>query len=402
MAKVTVTAAGETATAEYGSVPASPYPVVDYATLAKPGDTFSQALNRLTFKAQVRVPAGLYEIVDFAEGGGVYGCYAPQCMGILGAGIDKTIIQLRPNSSKQAGKVPLQSTQTTNPLALMRLGTGKVISSGFTISGTEQPIDPNTGEPHVYGGWTQYKSTGSYVGDVKVTGIPGNWNSPPGETFANNAYRDVDTLFERVEVDGFIWLWTRKADGTLVKTKGRRVGGSPLGGNASTRLTIRDCYFHDSLVSMLTCSFTSNPQTGTPSVDFTTERVRVENNGNHTTASGRTASGINHEGVHGKISHRYPTIVMANGGFPHFSFVSLQQEAEIEIIEPTWIGGPDWAKGCLVIAQRDFYAGFPNKQVTLPRVIKNGKVLIPAPKGAKESVNVVSYARPDTHYVLIR
>lgn len=404
MPRVTVSTAGETVHTDYSvsTSPVSSFPTVDYATLAQPGDTFNQALNRLTSPARVRVPAGLYEIVNFTQGGGVYGCYAPLCQGIIGAGIDKTIIQLRPGSSTKANLVPVQSTKTTNPLTMMRLAKGQVISSGFTISGTEQPVDPNTGLPHLYGGWTQYMGNGSHVSDVKVTGIPGDWNSPPGETFANNAYRDVDTVFERVEVDGWIWLWTKNPDGSLTRTKGRRVGGSPLGGNASTRLTIRDCYFHDSYVSMLTNSFTGDPFTGAPSVDYTTERVRVENNGNTSTAGGKKASGMNHEGVNGNITHRYPTIVLTGTAYPHFAFNNGQADAQIEIIEPTWSGGPSWANGCLVMEIGDTYVGQPNKQVSRPRVVKNGVELIPAEKAPAESTSVLSYARPDTHYIVIR
>jgi len=66
---------------------------------------------------------------------------------------------------------------------------------GWTLAGTDQPDGPN-GEPHNYSGLVDYFGTNSTYSHMKVLGVPGDWGSPPGETFQFASYRcngDVKT-----------------------------------------------------------------------------------------------------------------------------------------------------------------------------------------------------------------
>jgi hypothetical protein len=341
--------------------------------------------------ARVHLPAGLYEIVDFLQGGTAYGVYAPYCQGLVGDGVDQTVVQIRPHTSTQGGQVPAQGSGGSNPLNLLRLAKGQCISTDLTLSGTDQG--------HLYGGFSLYMGNGSYLHNVKVTGIPGNWNSPPGETFAMNDYRSTNTTADHCEVDGYQWIWT-STNGVLSKVKGNRVGGSPFGGNASTGTLLTHSSFHDSYVSMVTASFSGSPTTGTPQTGWSTSYVDVDHNGN-TGGGGLGSYGLNHEGVNSYIHHDHPTIVMDNGGEHIFIGNAQQNCPDVQITEPVWSGGPSYAHGCLVVIVPQNYAGAPNKQTTLPVVVKGGVTLTPADRGNGNTIDV-SWADPAKNYVLTR
>lgn len=360
---------------------------VNYTDLAQPGDNFGVALARLTSPAIVNVPAGLYELVDF-DPNTHYSCLATNCLGIWGAGIDKTIIQMRPGSSTQVALVPVQSTKASNPLTLMRLSKDHILSQGFTLSGTDQPIDPNTGKPHLYSGLLNYMNGGNNSGpgvgsqlfDVKITGIPGNNNSPPGETFANNLYKDTNSVLVRVEVDGFIWEWS---DATT-KTKGNQVGGSPNGCNNSVGPKFYGCNFHDTLVSGMTYSFSgSDTDMAVVTRNIETNDVIVANNANHSLANGQKFSGTNHENVYGSIRHNRPNITLTDLALSqwdaaHMSFNSrLGDNADIIITDPVWHGSYSHFNGCFTLSTGINYDSVPNTQTTAPTVILNGVTLTP-------------------------
>lgn len=356
------------------------YPWVDWKDLALPGDDLDAGLRRLTTRKNVRFPAGLFEFSNFKHGvyepsGQGYGVYAPLCMGIAGAGIDKTVFQMRPMTSTRAAWVPAQSTGRTNQMSVFRLGgepTDQIVCWGFTLSMTEQG--------HLYNGWIHYQGTGSHVSDVVVSGGAGDWNAPPGETFINNGYRDKDLTLERVETDGFIYVWSKNADGTLTKVKGRRSGGSPFGNNASQNQRLLNCNFHDSYVSGLTSSFTGVPDTGASPNGWYTEDCKMVRNAHHVSGGGKGFSGVNHEGTKGPVRHIRPFIDMiANAGQSgHMTFGSAQTDnPDIEIHDPTWTTSPDWGNGCFAIQMAEKYWTGSNKQTTVPKVFIGGQRLTP-------------------------
>jgi PKD repeat protein len=125
--------------------------------------------------------------------------------GFIGAGSAQTIVTMAPNSSSGAAyKAPKNST---DPYELARLtGTGALLQD-FTLLGTPQTItNTDTSSPHTgdnaYGGlnltgdnWTLRR--------VKVKGIPGNAQYPPGETFPISLFKAYGTVtLENVEIDG--------------------------------------------------------------------------------------------------------------------------------------------------------------------------------------------------------
>lgn len=211
--------------------PAPLYPMVQMTSIAKTGDTFDVIVGRLPQKSILVVPAGTYQWNDFLQGGDSFGLYQTNLMGIQGPGSKVTKLRMNPNSSTQASKVPTQAAGGTNPLYLLRLGTGTSAAStpwlsGVTIEGTAQG--------HYYNGVYIYHATNAWINDVVITGIPGNNSSPPGETFGINDYDSVGSTYNYVEVDG------RDA------ATGVGVGSANFGTNSSSNITRWNCYSHHS------------------------------------------------------------------------------------------------------------------------------------------------------------
>lgn len=172
------------------------HPVVQFSTLTKATDTsIQQAFARLSAASIVQMPAGTFTFSDFAQGGGVYGIYAQNLMGIIGAGIGQTILQMVPSSSTKTAP-----TTGTNQLTLLRIGNSPSlgVSTGwlqdFTLQGTSQG--------HAYNGLQLYCNTGSTLLRVQVNAIPGTASSPPGETFHYNLYKGSGNMLTGCIADG--------------------------------------------------------------------------------------------------------------------------------------------------------------------------------------------------------
>ncbi|RFA19840.1 hypothetical protein [Subtercola boreus] len=268
-----------------------------------------------------------------------------------------------PMTSTKAAQVPMQGGGSTNPFSLMRLGPNNsqsgvpVLIDGLTLTGTVQPkaaANP-TKSGHNYHGLVVYWGRGAQV--LNSTFIAAAWgdsNSPPGETFQIMGYRDTDTLIAHVEVDG------RTADGT-------RVGGSPMGFNASTRPVIQDSYLHHSLVSSLTYSTAGpTPSASNATSSPITRRVRIEHNANTKMANGYRFTGINHEHVIGTIKHYLPKIAIdwTEWNASHMFFGSWLPSAQVAIaVDPTEIsGGHPNNMGCLTLHIPAVFNGRPNTQ----------------------------------------
>jgi hypothetical protein len=392
----------------------SDLPMIDYADVFQAnGDNTAQPIfNRAAARAAslglstgslhyLQLPSGLLmESVDFTQAG-VYSIYAPNCCGILGPGKDQAVIQIRPNSTSSAtlAKVPAQSTKQTNPLYLMRLGPNNSTSGravhlqGFTLRGTDQLIDPNTGLPMAYGGYNNYWGRNATHEDIifRAAG-PGTWNSPPGETTNYAGYNDLGTHWRNVESNG-------------MNTAGVRVGGG-TGGGGSRSWLIEDSYIHDSRVSGCAFGTAGAPATGNDCESITTINLKVASNANHTSGGGQQFQGLNHEGFEVYAHHTNLDIWIDNQATFQKEHIGLRNGQvdcpDVRIIEPTWhgdIGGsPPYANGCLVIAVPNAYAGSAdgvNKQKTLPLVVKNGVTLQPVDRTA-------TVKDPTKHYILIR
>lgn len=360
---------------DYGPLP--DLPTVSYASLYQSGDTVVDVIGRMTANAVISLPAGFDEdITDFSMAG-VYGLYAPYLKGFVGQGQTQARLRMKPNSSTKASLVPAQGNGGTNQFSMIRPGGGSSVSDqtlfyGLTIEGTDQPASANNeGRPHNYHGVQIYYGHGARFEKVLMKGIPGSWNSPPGETFNFAGYKDVDTVVNDCEVDG-------------INSAGSQVGGSPFGGNNSVGMVLNDCYFHDSYVSSLTFSIAGSSTTdyNTTSRNITTNRCRIWHNGNHILASGKRFTGINHENVQGFVRHNQPDIIVDNmteWTATHMSFGNaIADNTDIRIIDPVWHGtGPTRNSGCFTIGYNVNYGSGANLQTTAAYVELNGVALTP-------------------------
>ncbi len=400
------------------------YPVIEYATLwadamaglpvnqrtpmSGPGSNVGQVLGSMDSFAYVRLPDGFEgELIDFSFFG-VYALYAPKCMGIWGPSSDpsRAIIRFKEMSSTQASAVPPQTDGdangdgTSNPLTLMRLGpcnsstVAAVHCHGWTLAGTDQPDGPN-GEPHNYSGLTDYYGTNSTYNCMKIMGVPGDWNSPPGETFQFASYHATGSTYEYMEVDGY-------------NEAGRQVGGG-VGNNASNDVTFKNCNFHDAYVSGGPIFSGAGGPNGTMCRDVKSINVRSYNNANHIVPNpgGKNFGGLNHEGVYGSVLHDHPEIFLDNQAVlqnRHVFIGNTQVDCpDFVINEPEWhpeLGYPAATNGAFTVGVPVNYAGTTNKQTTYPTVIKNGVTLQPVLRAP--GAGWPSGVNPATQYIVIR
>jgi hypothetical protein len=226
---------GESVDFTVGGRPTGPG-IIPYESLKNAGSVAATS-NQIANNQQVSYLPGVYEFVDFAANG--YAClWWVNVAGVRGSGIDKTVFQMRPNTSTAAGKVPAQPApgpnppEGTNPLWLARVGGGgtsaypprAVILSDFTLNGTQQG--------HLYNGLQLFYADGTLVQRVKVKGIPAKGSANPDETFGIGFYHGTNITIDSCEVDG------RDANGN-------RVGSSAIGLNFTDQITVKNTYLHD-------------------------------------------------------------------------------------------------------------------------------------------------------------
>lgn len=225
-----------------------------YETLT--GSTPSARINSMPTGDQATFLDGTVQFSDFADANGTMGIYCGlNVYGLRGSDTAGTVLQMAPNTSTQAAKVPAQTTGQTNPLYLLRIGGNSTtqrapIVSDLTLQGTPQG--------HLYNGLYFYHATGGLVARVRIAGIPGHASIQPDETFGGNDYDGVGNTWDTVEFDG------HAQDGTLV-------GASGFGGNGSKQLTLLNCYSHHNIYS---AGFTVNN-----CQDVTYRKCRATDNG---------------------------------------------------------------------------------------------------------------------------
>lgn len=137
---------------------------------------------------------------------------------LVGAGSASTVVQMAPHSSTRASSVP-RTAWRTNQLSLIRIQNASRIA-GFTLRATDQD--------HLYNGLRISRSSNTVVSDVRVLGVPGGDDIPPGETFGINDFHTDGTVYSGVEVDG------------------AGSGAANFGTNSSSDVTVRGSFFHDS------------------------------------------------------------------------------------------------------------------------------------------------------------
>lgn len=371
---------------------------VTYESLYQSGDTFQQVINRLTSDKVIVLPNGFDESLSGFGAVNYYSAFSPNLLGLVGAGRGQSRLRLLPLSStaSQRAVIPSQTAGGSNPLTMLRIGMnrGKNILAQMTLEGTDQlAMAINDDMPHNFSGFNAFQWTDGLVQDVLLKGASaGNYHYPPGETFAMNDYKGIRTTYRALEVDG-------------VTTAGRRGGGSPLGGNNSIDILLEYCDLHDSLVSGLTFSYTgSHTNAAAATRGVTTRHCRIWDNANWSNVTGRRFGAVNHENVYGPIRHEYLNIHMANlynWNSGHLAFAHWFEDVpDIQIIEPNWNNqSAPRNNGMFTIAIPTNFNGQPNKQTTVPKVIKNGAELTPVHIYGQPSA--ILPQSPNTHFVVV-
>jgi hypothetical protein len=193
-----------------------------YASLA--GSTLTAKASSAGAKA-IALPAGTVTLHDFAAGNErLDAARVPAASaGLVGAGVDASTVTLAPHSSSRKSRVPTVEYQV-NPLNEIRVSSAHAVVGDLTVQGTAQG--------HTYNGLRIERSTDPRVANVKVVGIPGDMDRPPGETFGINDYKTTGARYEHVEVDG------------------AGVGAAGFAANGSQDISVCDASSHDNTISM--------------------------------------------------------------------------------------------------------------------------------------------------------
>lgn len=282
--------------------------IVKWSAVAKPGENINTVLAKPALVGKIlKLPTGVFEVSNFKTTAAIQ--VPAGVKGIVGSGYN-TIIRIKTNTSTYAKSVPAQSTGQTNPLNVMKMNDGlePQVLSDFWLQGTEQG--------HLYNGISIGRSKpGSSVANVLITGIPGNSNTPPGETFGLNWWKGSDSITRDVEIDGYRWTGNTYA----TRVKGPNVGASGFGYNSHDRAKLYNVNVHDHNYGMPTFWQSNDAETW----NLQSIRNRI---------------GINHERSFGTIHHR--PVMYGSITHRHISFMSDIGDGTLTIIGATndaWI-----------------------------------------------------------------
>lgn len=284
--------------------------------------------------------------------------------GIIGSGVDKTIFQVKPNSSAKAGWYENIKRNTAYPVGFIACTqqngwclqvivagtTGATAPAGWvqaannalpagTLSGdwkdgtvtwrvvgnTNQVYDmlfqgaqvrqisdfwlKATPQGHLRGGLRLNNTVlGALVKNVKVSGYAGSNPGNPGEIFTVATNRCNDLVFDNVEIDG-------RDDA------GNRVGVSMLGLNNGSNINVKGGYFHHTRTDM-----------GAGVAAWQMNNIRYTG----TRAEDTGTRGFSHERCGGDIILDHITALRCAGS--HAKFDSDLGSAKVQIIDPVFDG----------------------------------------------------------------
>jgi hypothetical protein len=313
--------------------------------------SFKQVLNAVPSGKILTLPAGTFTIGSDFNDSEVTSCFVPSNVGgIWGSGVGVTILQMAPNSSTKGSMVAGIAAFDTNPCEMMRVVHSNFVLKNLQINGTSQG--------HAYGGVqigdgsVQYQ-TGVVIDTVKIVGVPGTSNFPPGETFM----MDLN--------------WNDAAQILNCEFDGAGVSGANLGFNHCKNSYVADTYTHDSGhshgIAWWRC-------TGAETL-----RVRSENNGRGSISSSNFGACLNYEQTDGAILNSGLTVkrgaALGNGGL-HIHYLNNDGThtgtTSLTVNGVTHDAGPD-AGGCFSMYE------WTEVPVT---VIKNGVTLSRRTSGA--------------------
>lgn len=232
------------------------------------------------------LPAMTVHATGFAKANNYAGFLVPNGVGIVGSGPGQTIFQVDPDtitSAQVSSWYPADVAGNTNGLKVFVAANGSDVRFGqFTIRGTQQRVGgtgvPSGYDTYQYNGAFFYKMTRPLIHDLKITGIPGYKNEPPGETSALGLFIGDGAKLYRCEVDG-----RRDLDNAKITAAG-------IATNNNTNVYLEGCSAHHNGfshgfafwqtngITAVDCSATNNGTTGSPGTvadGFNFERSRT-------------------------------------------------------------------------------------------------------------------------------
>jgi hypothetical protein len=366
--------------------------------------------------AAVQFPSGFDEVIPgFTLGSkpNWIGLYSSALVGLLG-GVSNGQIQAR-LSMKAAAMTQEQldyvaglsltgssgSGYTTNQLAAVRFASGQSIYvAGMQLDGNDQQVVKDYVEtgPAAWGGLALYKpGPNSMIQNTLLRGFGhATSTSPPGEVGMVAWTRDVSSLVRRVEFDGRTPAGDRRGGGFMY--------------SASDSPEVVDAWLHDTYTSGMTWSFAGSIGPGNYSHDYSSTRLRSENNANHKGySSGYRFDAINQEEPHGSVVHNAPMLGLDVSTNPywdsaHMSYSNQQvpsgdTAATIVVNDPVVLDaatGGAYSKdnGCFSIKTNPFSR---STGIQVPIVTQGGVQLQPWIRTGAGSPP--SYVTPDTHFI---
>lgn len=174
----------------FGTTP--PVPTVKLSSFKQAGDTFEQALARLSADTVVDLEGTTQMFSNFDQGGNVYGLYSGAVIGYANGDL-----KMVAGSSSHAAAVNAQTTGTVQE-TLIRLGRGSSKATTPYFSANLY----GTAQGHIYNGLVVYYCTNAIIENANFYGVPGTGSAPPYETTPCNNYLSNGTIMRNSLVDG--------------------------------------------------------------------------------------------------------------------------------------------------------------------------------------------------------
>lgn len=167
-----------------------------------------------------KLGAQVYDLQDFLNFNSTYPI--PADGQLIGAGIDKTIIELTAISKTVFPRLVNPQTSAFD-VSRVQPVRGPLLKSPI-ISNLTLRVKPGLAAPNMcFNGLRVAHADGALIEDVLVEGVPGYANIPPGETFGLSLTRCTNSTLRRVVVDG------------------QYVGGAGFGFNSSQGILVEAC-----------------------------------------------------------------------------------------------------------------------------------------------------------------
>jgi hypothetical protein len=239
-----------------------------------------------------RLDAGMYTFDDFVPLASSDNFLGINTTGdLVGAGRDRTVLEMKAHSSSRAGNVPT-AKGTTNQLSLIKISGARTVRD-FTLQGTDQG--------HLYNGLRIANSKGAQISNVRVVAVPGNKDVPPGETFGINDGRTTSSHYSNIDIDG------------------KHVSASNFAANSSNDVVIDDSSFRDAGYSH-------------GAAFWQTHDITVRD----TSATGNHRAGFNFERVSGTVNMIRTTT--KDNALADYRIASDQGSAVYNIVDPVFSG----------------------------------------------------------------